>query len=126
MAVLKKRKLQEAPYLIATIRNRFVDLYRRDRLVVMHPLDDYEEEAVDVDDAPVDAERLEAALATLRPPEREALYLTSVEDYTAQEIADLTGRPRGTVLSMIHRARRKLRKLMTEQARAPQDREAQA
>jgi len=126
VSLLKKRKLDEIPYLIATIRNRFVDLYRRDRLVVMHPLDDMAEQAVDAADSPVDEEYLEEALGTLRPPEREAIYLASVAGYTAQEIADLTGRPRGTVLSMIHRARRKLRLFMEDKGQAPHDREAHA
>jgi len=115
VSVLKKKKLRELPYLITTIRNRFVDLYRRDRLVVMHPLDDVAPEVLDVEEAPLDEVLLEEALGTLRPPEREALYLAGVEDYTAQEIADLTGRPRGTVLSLIHRARQKLRRFMSDE-----------
>jgi len=126
VSLLRKNKLREVPYLIATIRNRFIDLYRRERLVVMHPLDDQTDAALETEDAPLDEAILEEALGSLRPPEREALYLATVEDYTAQEIADLTGRPRGTVLSMIHRARKKLRAFLTDEARAPHDREAQA
>jgi len=124
VSLLRKRKLAEPAYLIATIRNRFVDLYRRERLIVMHPLDDREEEAADSNDSPIDAEFLEQALGSLRPPEREAMYLSCVEDYTAQEIADLTGRPRGTVLSMIHRARHKLRTYMENRTQG--DTEARA
>ena len=92
----------------------------------MHPLDDQTDAALETEDAPLDEAILEEALGSLRPPEREALYLATVEDYTAQEIADLTGRPRGTVLSMIHRARKKLRGFLTDEAQAPHDREAQA
>ena len=124
VSVLKKKKLRELPYLIATIRNRFVDLYRRERLVVMHPLDEVTEAELDVEEAPLDGAMLEEALGILRPPEREALYLSSVESYTAQEIADLTGSPRGTVLSLIHRARQTLRRFMDDQAL--QDKEALA
>ena len=94
------------------IRDRFIDLYRRERIVVTEPLDEASEDAVAALEEPVpdlDPERLEAALGTLRPPEREALYLAAVEGWTAQEIADLTDRPRGTVLSLIHRARGKIR-----------------
>ena len=47
-------------------------------------------------------------LAKLRDIEREALFLHIVEGYSANEIATLTGRPRGTVLSLIHRSRKKL------------------
>jgi len=48
-------------------------------------------------------------LAHLRPEEREALYLNTVEGYTAVEIGAMTGEPRGTVLSRLHRARERLR-----------------
>ena len=123
VAVLRRRPLNEAGYLLTTIRNRFIDLYRRERLVVMQPLDESGDEALlalDTPDPTLDPELLEQALGTLRPPEREAIYLAGVEQYTAQEIADLTGRPRGTVLSLIHRARRKLRSYM-----APYNAEAQ-
>ena len=69
-------------------------------------------------EAPVfaDTATLNRALAALRPAERETLFLADVEGYTAQEIADLTGHPRGTVLSLIHRTHRKLRDLL-EQSR---------
>ena len=113
VALLRRGAERKVGYLIATIRNRFIDLYRRERLVVMGPLDEVGDEAVfalDARESDVDPERLEQALSILRPAEREALYLAAVEDYTAQEIADLTRRPRGTVLSLIHRARGKLRK----------------
>ena len=52
---------------------------------------------------------LSAALAELSPGERELLFLAVIEEYTAVEIARLTGRPRGTVLSSIHRTKQKLR-----------------
>ncbi len=60
---------------------------------------------VDEIDARLD---LEGLLSNLRPEEREALYLNVVAGYTVQEIADLTGRPAGTVGSLMHRARHKL------------------
>ncbi|MDH3591231.1 MAG: RNA polymerase sigma factor [Planctomycetota bacterium] len=111
-AVMRRRPVQHVGYLLRAIRNRFIDLYRRERLIVLQPLDAVGEEALAALDAPhpaVAADEIEYALERLRPAEREALYLAAVEDYTAQEIADLTGRPRGTVLSLIHRARKKLR-----------------
>ena len=67
-------------------------------------------------EAPVfaDTATLNRALATLRPAEREVLFLADVEEYTAQEIADLMGHPRGTILSLIHRTHRKLRGLLEQ------------
>jgi len=57
--------------------------------------------------------QLQSALATLRVREREALFLSVIEGYTAQEIAELTLSSRGTILSLIHRARQKLNQRLT-------------
>jgi DNA-directed RNA polymerase specialized sigma24 family protein len=35
-----------------------------------------------------------------------------VEGYSAREIGELVGRPRGTILSMAHRARQRMRELL--------------
>lgn len=56
---------------------------------------------------------LERALDQLRATEREILFLSVLEEYSAREIAELTGRPRGTILSIIHRAKKKLRGWIT-------------
>ena len=42
--------------------------------------------------------------------EREAIFLHHVHGHTAEEIAVLTAQPRGTVLSLLHRALEKLRR----------------
>jgi RNA polymerase sigma-70 factor (ECF subfamily) len=55
---------------------------------------------------------LTKALDRLNPEERSALYLSAAEGYTAQEIADLFGKPRGTILSMMFRAKKKLQRLL--------------
>ena len=57
-------------------------------------------------------EEMDAALGRLRIEEREALYLAAVEGYTASEIAELTDRPRGSVLSLLHRAKARLRDVL--------------
>ena len=51
---------------------------------------------------------LDALLATLRPAEREVLFLHYHQGHTAEEIAQRHGQARGTVLSLIHRAIAKL------------------
>lgn len=51
-------------------------------------------------------------LRQLRDVERETLYLSVVEGYTADEISTMTSTARGTVLSMLHRAKIKLRTWM--------------
>ena len=86
--------------------------------MVFEPLDGVAEIA---DGAPLLDDRvtlddLKAPLEALRPEEREALFLNVVEGYTVQEVADLTARQRGTVLSLIHRAKRKLREALTSES----------
>jgi RNA polymerase sigma-70 factor (ECF subfamily) len=106
------------PFLITIIRNRFIDVYRRKKLV---PFESIDEQAYDIyeDDSlpdPVENDHMEAILAGLKPAEREILYLSAVEEYTTAEIAEMTGRPRGTVLSLLHRTKLKLRKRLTHEA----------
>ncbi len=96
-------------HLFTVIRNIYVDRWRRDQLIAFEPLDEVADSRTAIDDGQYDALRLARLLDSLRAAEREALFLNVVEGYTAQEISDFTGRPRGTVLSLIHRAKRKLR-----------------
>lgn len=99
--------------LFRTIRNLFYDQYRRGKIVVFEPLEDeHVELAADEgnESAPVSGD-LDVLLAGLRTVEREVLFLNCVEGYTAEEIARLTGQPRGTVLSLLSRAKRKLRRM---------------
>ncbi len=107
-------------YLFAAIRSRFIDGCRREQLLVFESLDEEGENHVDnipdphaADLFDCDDAGLQQALTTLRPMEREALLLADVEGYTAQEIAELTGHPRGTILSLIHRSRGKLRRQLS-------------
>jgi RNA polymerase sigma-70 factor (ECF subfamily) len=107
-------------YLITAIRNRFVDLSRRKQIVSFSSLeanngrDDRFEELSQRDDDGLDDE-LESALASLRQEEREVLYLAAVESFTTKEIARLTNHPRGTILSMLHRAKQKLRHRLSKE-----------
>jgi RNA polymerase sigma-70 factor (ECF subfamily) len=56
----------------------------------------------------IQAEEVADLLARLHDVERELLYLWAVEEYTIDEISELTGAPRGTLLSRLHRLRGKL------------------
>ena len=94
--------------LLTTVRRLFIDRYRRSRRFELVALDDLGDELHDVAMPNVGRVDLERLLVSLRTKEREALYLHAVEGYTAEEIGDLTGQGRGTVLSLIYRARRKL------------------
>jgi len=120
VACLTARAPWRVGYLFATIRSRFIDRYRHQKLVVVESIGEEDDlarlgEYTDPRDAEilgVDLDSLDRALDRLRAEEREILFLTAVEGYTAQEVAELTGRPRGTILSINHRARRKIRDLL--------------
>ncbi|WP_079170058.1 sigma-70 family RNA polymerase sigma factor [Mangrovactinospora gilvigrisea] len=57
---------------------------------------------------------LRRALAELRPEVRLSLWLADAEGCSYREIAEITGVPRGTVMSRLHRARHRLRDLLVE------------
>ena len=102
-----------AGYVLTSVRNRFIDTTRR--------ADHHTREVEEYDattDAPTpfagEAPGLGDALDTLRPIEREVLFLHAVEGFSASEIGALTDQPRGTVLSLLHRTKAKLRPLLTD------------
>ena len=122
VACLRARSPWRAGYLFSAIRSRFIDQYRRRMLSVVELIGDGDaleragaaQDPTDGEVFPADLDSLDRALGALRTEEREALYLAAVEGYSAREIAEVTGRPRGTILSLIHRARRKLRDRLRE------------
>lgn len=107
LAILRRGAPRHAGYLFATIRNRFIDAQRRRQ---RRPEDADVVEAL-ADHRPflvVERLTLEAALAQLRPEERELLFLTAVEGYTVTEAATLIDRPRGTIASLLRRGKQKM------------------
>lgn len=118
LALLSVNAEWERSYLFVTIRNRFIDRYRRDRKIAFVALEHEDGTAFDAPDLTfempdvLETGALDRALAQLRTEEREALFLAVVEGYTAGEIGSLTARPRGTILSLLHRAKKKLRQLL--------------
>lgn len=118
LALLASGGSWERSYFFATIRNRFIDRYRRNKKLMFLALEPDDGTAVDAPDFAWDAPDvletglLKQALGKLRTEEREALFLAVVEGYTAEEIGRMTDRPRGTILSLLHRAKKKLRDLL--------------
>jgi len=103
-------RVESKPLLFVTIRNLFIDQYRRKNLVVLESLESVSELSKD-DNAlqlALTLEEIEIAMGTLRPEEREMIYLNAVEGYTASEISDITQLSRNTILSLIHRGKIKL------------------
>jgi RNA polymerase sigma factor (sigma-70 family) len=102
--------------LFTAVRNLFVDQCRRKKIVQFESLDQPEPPetpAATVEEEPGVKGDLEKLLEVLRPVERETLFLHYYQGHTAEEIAQLTGQPRGTVLSLLHRAIAKLREAAT-------------
>jgi len=126
LSILASGGSWERSYVFATIRNRFIDRYRRNRKILFLSLDRdddrSEEEPADLNwEAPDVLQNglLDRALGSLRAEERETLFLAVVDGYTAEEIAELTARPRGTILSLLHRTKAKLRDLLAKQQVLP-------
>jgi len=65
------------------------------------------------------AEAVHEALWTLPEVQRVAITLMDLSGFTAQEVARLTGAPRGTVLARVHRGRKALTAVL--RAHAPED-----
>ena len=103
-------EVERKALLFTTIRNLYIDQYRRRQRIQFTTLNSDQAHLPACDgrvalDSRITMERW---LAKLRDTEREALFLHAVEGYSASEIAVLTDRPRGSVLSLIHRGRQKL------------------
>ncbi|VAW83966.1 hypothetical protein MNBD_GAMMA16-1784 [hydrothermal vent metagenome] len=116
IAVIQANGPHEKGYLFSAIRSRFYNLHKRKQLVPMVALESIQESVHEQHDPATSIQygfedpRLESALAQLRGIEREVLYLSAVEGYTAQEITAITGQARGTVLSMLSRTKNKIQR----------------
>jgi len=101
----------DRPLLFRTVRNLFIDQTRRQRRVEDYRSRHSGSHAESVPchgSASAEFGNFEQPLQNLRDIERETLFLSVVEGYTASEIAKLTNMTRGSVLSMLHRTRKKL------------------
>lgn len=133
LAVLATGGPWSSPYFFRVIKNRFIDEGRRQKRMVFEGLSedlaqDGAEKAEEWENGALELSHgcLEGALAKLRPEERAVLFLNAVEAMTASRIAELLDWPRGTVLSLMHRARRRLRVLLTPSAEKSHERQGVA
>jgi len=115
MSISKRGGPWQKGYLFTSIRNAWIDQYRSEQLKPLAYLGEdgvlYQREA----DAHLETDRLEEQedvdqlLSRLKPEDRELLYLSAVEGYSASEIAEQTGTSRNTILSRLHRAKGQLK-----------------
>ena len=113
------------PWLLAIVRNRALDLRRRQRVRAAEPLDAAEGGGGEAGAAAaarssplIDAERAEArahlraALDTLSDVRREVVLLHDLEGWTHREIAQHLGLAEGTTRAHLFWARRRLREFL--------------
>ena len=111
-------RVETRAVLFTAVRNLFIDQCRRRKIVHFESLDQPTPPPL----PPLAAEEpglvgdVAALLGKLRPAEREVVFLHYYEGHTAEEIAQLTGQPRGTVLSLLHRAVARMRETWTRGA----------
>ncbi len=116
-SVLAANGRMDVGYLIRAIRSRWIDGHRRRQVVSIEPLDaPVVDERTDPRD--IDRDALWKAVATLRPQEREVLFLHVIEGHTAAEVAAITDRPRNTVLTLLSRGRSRMRAWFSSQKEA--------
>ena len=107
------------PYLRRMMRNKFIDQLRRQQRFPLEVLDTVDPQIADSDDIELERiviaqEMLEQIWSQLVPLERELIHLWAVEGFNAREIAEQLETPRGTILSRIHRLRKKIDLIMIE------------
>ncbi|MCW8956085.1 MAG: sigma-70 family RNA polymerase sigma factor [Gammaproteobacteria bacterium] len=113
----KSAKSVEKPlaYLKTVIRNLYFDLERHNKVVPMISFESDEITHVDqaddvsMDDVLINQQEVQQLIALLNSEENELLYLWAVEEHTVDEIARMYQKPRGTVLSKLHRLKKRIR-----------------
>lgn len=118
---LKKTSLSSAliekpmAYLKTTIRHLYFDLERHKKVLPMISIDSddvsYIEPVNDdlMEDVLINHQQVQLLIGCLNTQENELLYLWAVEEHTVGEIADIYGKPRGTMLSKLHRLKKCVR-----------------
>ena len=102
--------VSDMAYVRTTMRNRFIDEYRKSTRFPQEEYDDGLLVAIDeaaLEDVVVAQLDLEIIWKELNTVEREVLYYWAIEGMTAQEIANQIDVPRGTVLSRLYRIRKR-------------------
>lgn len=107
---------QPVPYLKRSIRNEFIDQQRKQQKVcslsALDPDNDrleVEQETPSLESLYIQERDVEILIGLLSAEESELLYLWAVEEYTIAEIAELQSVSRGTLLSRMHRLKKRIK-----------------
>ncbi len=101
-------------YLYRIIRNQFIDNCRKNK---NWRFNEFHEESNIIhlnsdrfDDILATKDEVARLLKSITPSEKELLYLSAVEGYSVTEMSELSGTPRGTILSKLHRLKIRIKK----------------
>lgn len=98
-------------YIRMIIKNRFIDNYRHRKLFPQEDLDDHSPVSLNessLEDVVIASHDLERIWKTLDSLDREILFYWAVEGYSMSDISKKLELSRGTLLSRIHRLRKRL------------------
>ncbi|MGO8873589.1 MAG: RNA polymerase sigma factor [Acidimicrobiales bacterium] len=113
-------------WLLTIMRNANINSHRRQRPALLHDPDDRDDRsdsrspvapsAEDVVSESWVDDRIDAAVDGLPPRLRQAMQLVDIDRLTYDEAAAVLGIPSGTVMSRLHRARRRVRDRLAHHA----------
>jgi len=97
-------------YLRIMMRNRYFDEQRHHKLhlVKQDELKAAGDAFKSLEDFFIEQDQVDHLLQELDDEERELMFLWAVEEYSVQEVANMQGKPKGTLLSKIHRLKQRL------------------
>ena len=98
-------------YLRVIMRNRFIDEYRHHQSFPHEDIDDHSPVSISessLEDVVIASHDLAVLWKTLEPVDREVLFFWAVEGLSMREISEKLEVSRGTLLSRIHRLRKRL------------------
>jgi RNA polymerase sigma-70 factor (ECF subfamily) len=105
---------QPLAYVKTTIRHLYFDIQRHNKVVPMVSLEESDASVVEaVDDGMegilISQQQVQGLISSLNTEENELLYLWAVEEHTVSEIAQIYEKPKGTILSKLHRLKKRIR-----------------
>jgi RNA polymerase sigma-70 factor (ECF subfamily) len=113
-------RAKASTWVLTLVHRRAVDLVRREQRRRAESLDEAAEpEAGSAEDDAwlrLERERVQAALAQLPDPQREAIELAYYGGYTQSEVAERLGQPIGTIKSRMFSGLARLRELLDDDA----------
>lgn len=98
-------------WLVTIAKNMAIDRIRKiDRETLVEVMPEPDQQEPEFTEQIVNNLTLKEAISTLKPDEKEILDLKTVGQFTFAEIADMTGRPMGTITWIYNNAIKKLRR----------------